>query len=88
VKIAARACSILPSTDKGQLELAVAVGRRAVKLGSVGWEWGPMALGMAEYRRRNDAPADLALLAAAKAMASIEVGFPPLINSDFVGLVD
>jgi WD40 repeat protein/tetratricopeptide (TPR) repeat protein len=63
----AKACSILPSTDKGQLELAVALGRRAVKLGSVGWEWGPMALGMAEYRSGNDAPADLALLAAAKA---------------------
>ena len=66
-EIAAKACSILPSTDKGQLELAVALGRRAVKLGSVGWEWGPMALGMAEYRSGNDAAAELALLAAAKA---------------------
>ena len=65
-EIAAKACSILPSTDKGQLELAVALGRRAVKLGWDGWEWGPMALGMAEYRSGNAASADLALLAAAK----------------------
>ena len=64
---AARACSILPSTDKGQLELALALGRRGVKLGPAEWERCPMALGMAEYRSGNDAAVDLALLAAAKA---------------------
>ena len=65
---AAKACSILPSTDKGQLELALALGRTGVKLGPVEFgEWGPMALGMAEYRSGNDAAAELALLAAAKA---------------------
>ena len=66
-EMAAKACSIQPSTDKRQLELALALGRRGVMLRPAGWEWGPMALGMAEYRSGNDAPADLALLAAAKA---------------------
>ncbi len=68
---AVRACSILPSTDMGQLELVLALGRRAVKLAPVEFgEWGPMALGMAEYRSGNDAAAELALLAAAKAGSS------------------
>ena len=55
----------------GQLELVLALGRRAVKLAPVEFgEWGPMALGMAEYRSGNDAAAELALLAAAKAGSS------------------
>ena len=66
-EIAAKACSILPSTDKAERELELALGRRAAKLGPVESEWGLMALGMAEYRSGNDAAADLALLAAANA---------------------
>jgi hypothetical protein len=64
-RVAAKACSILPSADKGQLELALALGHTGVKLGL--GEWSLMALGMAEYRSGNDAAAELALLAAAKA---------------------
>jgi tetratricopeptide (TPR) repeat protein len=66
---AARVCSILPSTDKAELEGALALGRAAVKLGKVGQseEWNLLALGMAEYRSGNDAAAEKALLAAAQA---------------------
>jgi tetratricopeptide (TPR) repeat protein len=63
---AARACGILPSPDKAQLEAALALGRKAVELGK-GGEMNLLALGMAEYRSGNFAAADEALLAAAKA---------------------
>jgi Flp pilus assembly protein TadD len=60
---AARACSILPCTDKGELEAALALGRAAEKLGpSV--EWNLLALGVAEYRSGHDAAAEKALRAA------------------------
>ena len=66
---AAKACSILPSTDKAELEAALALGRTAVKVGkgTEAWDWNLLALGMAEYRSGNYAAADEALLAAAKA---------------------
>ena len=54
---AAKACSILPSTDKAELEAALALARTAVKLGN-GGEWNLLALGMAEYRSGNDAAAE------------------------------
>jgi WD40 repeat protein len=66
---AAKACSILPSTDKGEREVALALVRAGMKLGKVGDfdEWNLLALGMAEYRSGNDAAADEALRAAAQA---------------------
>jgi tetratricopeptide (TPR) repeat protein len=66
---AAKVCSILPYTDKGELEAALALGRAVMKLGKVGdfGEWNPLALGMVEYRSGNDTAADRALLAAAEA---------------------
>jgi hypothetical protein len=63
---AALACSVLPSTDKSELEAALALARTAVKVGK-GGEWNLLALGMAAYRSGNDALADEALLAAEKA---------------------
>ena len=63
---AAKACSILPYTDKRELEAALAMGRAAVKLGPDG-DWNLQALGIAEYRSGNVAAAAEALLAAAKA---------------------
>ena len=63
---AAKACSILPSTQKAELEAALALGRKAVEIGK-GGDWNLLALGMAEYRSGNDAAADEALLAAVKA---------------------
>ncbi len=62
---AARVCSILPSSDKAELEAGLALGgTAAVGKGGI---WNLLALGMAEYRSGNDAAADEALLAAAKA---------------------
>ena len=66
---AAKACSILPSTDKGELDAALALGRKAVELGN-GGDWNLLALGMAEYRGGNHVAADQALIAAAKAGAA------------------
>jgi Flp pilus assembly protein TadD len=65
---AAKACSIRASTDKTELEAALALGRTAVERGKGGnWqEWNLLALGMAEYRSGNGAAADEALRAAAK----------------------
>ncbi len=64
---AAKACSILPSTDKAELEAALLLARAAMKLGN-GPAWRRLlALGMAEYRSGNDSAAERALLAAAKA---------------------
>jgi hypothetical protein len=66
---AAKACSILPSSDKAELEATLALARTGVKgdKGSQGWVWGQLTLGMAEYRSGNDAAANQALLAAANA---------------------
>ena len=66
---AAKACSIVPPTDKAELEAALVLGRTAVKAGkgSESRDWCLLALGMAEYRRGNYAAADEALLAAEKA---------------------
>ena len=64
----AKVCSILPSTDKAELEAALALGRTAVKASKSGARaYYMLALGMAEYRSGNDAAADEALLIAAKA---------------------
>ena len=62
---AAKACSILPATDKADLDAALALGRTAVQLQRNGWTL--LALGMAEHRSTNDAAAQEALLAAANA---------------------
>jgi tetratricopeptide (TPR) repeat protein len=69
---AAKACSIRASTDKAELEAALALGRTAVELGKDGnWkEWNLLALGMAEYRSGNDGAALEALLAAAQAASN------------------
>ncbi|MGO9471166.1 MAG: hypothetical protein ACLQVF_44320 [Isosphaeraceae bacterium] len=66
---AAKACSIRASTNKAELEAALALARKGVKLGEgVPWsEWLLLTLGMAEYRSGHDAAAIEALLAAAKA---------------------
>jgi hypothetical protein len=66
---AAKACSLVPPTAQADLEAALALGRKAVKVGK-GTEWGDwylLALGMAEYRAGNYAAAAGALLAAEKA---------------------
>jgi WD40 repeat protein/tetratricopeptide (TPR) repeat protein len=63
---AAKACSILPYTDKAELDAALALARKGAELGEGGqwWEWRLLALGMAEYRSGNHAAATEALLAA------------------------
>ncbi len=61
----ARACSILPSTDESELDAVLVIGRTGVKIAKQ--ERTLLALGMAEYRSGNDAAANEALLAAAKA---------------------
>jgi tetratricopeptide (TPR) repeat protein len=63
---AARACGIRGTTDKAEHEAALALARKAVEAGK-GGEWNLLALGMAEYRSGNDAAAEEALRAAAKA---------------------
>lgn len=70
VERAAKACSILPTTDRAELDAALACGRRAAQFSENNDSlrgWCLMALGMAEYRSGNDAAADEALLAAGKA---------------------
>jgi hypothetical protein len=64
----AKACCILPGTDRAQQEEVLALARKAVEFGknSQGLPWFQMALGMAEYRSGHFAAADAALLAAAK----------------------
>jgi tetratricopeptide (TPR) repeat protein len=64
----AKACCLLPSTDKAPIEAALALARQAVQLGkdSPNLPWFQMALGMAEYRSGHFAEADAALIAAAK----------------------
>jgi WD40 repeat protein/serine/threonine protein kinase len=63
---AAKACSIRASTDKAELDAALALAGTAVKLDK-DREWNLLALGMAEYRSGHAAAADAALRAAAKA---------------------
>jgi WD40 repeat protein/serine/threonine protein kinase/tetratricopeptide (TPR) repeat protein len=64
----AKACCLLPSIEKAQLEAALALARKAVELGkdSPHLPSFRMALGMAEYRSGHFAEADAALIAAAK----------------------
>jgi tetratricopeptide (TPR) repeat protein len=66
---AAKACSILPSTDKAELDTVLALGRAGEQLAESreGQEWRLMALGMAEYRSGNHAAADQALVACDRA---------------------
>ncbi len=66
---AAKSCSIVPSTDKAELDAALALARKEVELHQgVQWrEWQLLTLGMAEYRSGNHAAAIEALLAAEKA---------------------
>jgi len=64
----AKGCCLLPSTDKAQIEAALALARKAVDLGgkNPNLPYFQMALGMAEYRSGHFAQADAALIAAAK----------------------
>jgi serine/threonine-protein kinase len=66
--VVAKACCLLPSTDKAHLTAALALARKAVQLGkdNPNLPWFQVALGMAEYRSGHFAEADAALLAAAK----------------------
>ena len=63
---AAKACSILPFTDKAEFEAALALGRTAVRAGN-GGGCNLLALGMAEYRGGDYSAADKTLLAVAEA---------------------
>jgi serine/threonine protein kinase/tetratricopeptide (TPR) repeat protein len=80
---AAKACSILPSADKAEIDAAVALARRAVDLrkGRPYLGYSLLALGMAEYRAGNDVAADEALLAAAKAGPDIVMGTSPFYRA-------
>ena len=66
---AAKACSILPSTNRAELEATLTLARKGVELGKGGqwWEWKLLSLGMAEYRSGHYAAALEALDAAAQA---------------------
>jgi hypothetical protein len=66
---AAKACSLVPSTSKAELDSALALARRGVELDAGGKirEWALLALGMAEYRIGHDAAAREALEAATEA---------------------
>jgi WD40 repeat protein len=66
---AAKACSLMPNSDKAELDAAMALARAALKLDQrKQWEdWELVALGMAEYRAGNYADAEKTLLAAAAA---------------------
>jgi tetratricopeptide (TPR) repeat protein len=65
---AAKASSILPSSERAELEAALALGRKAVELGKVAGgdlqPWNLLALGMAAYRAGDDSACDEPLLAA------------------------
>jgi WD40 repeat protein/tetratricopeptide (TPR) repeat protein len=67
---AARACSILPSADKAELEAVLTVARAGVQARKT--ERTLLALGMAEYRSGDYAAADTTLLAAAEAGKDID----------------
>jgi WD40 repeat protein/serine/threonine protein kinase/tetratricopeptide (TPR) repeat protein len=62
---AAYSCCIAASTDKAELEAALALSRTAVKVEAS--EWPLLLLGMAQYRSGNDTAADEALRAVAEA---------------------
>ncbi len=66
---AAKASSILPTTNKAELEASLTLARKAVEVakGPKYREWYLLALGMAEYRSGNYAAAREALVAAAAA---------------------
>jgi WD40 repeat protein/tetratricopeptide (TPR) repeat protein len=68
---AAKACSILPSIDKAEVEAALALGRSAMKPGNGVECWNLLALGMSEYRSGNHAAAEKALLAAVESVKNI-----------------
>jgi hypothetical protein len=63
----AKACCVIPSTDTAQLEAALELARKALRLGesSGNRPWFQMALGMAEYRSGHFAEADTVLASAA-----------------------
>jgi tetratricopeptide (TPR) repeat protein len=63
----AKICSLRPSSDRTQIDAALALARRSVELGrgSGYLPWFQMALGMAEYRSGHLAEAEAALEAAA-----------------------
>jgi hypothetical protein len=65
----AKACCVLPSTDKAQQDAALALARRAVQIGKESNDpylrWLQMGLGMAAYRSGHFAEADAALIEAA-----------------------
>jgi serine/threonine protein kinase/WD40 repeat protein len=65
-----RACSILPSTDKAELEEMLTLARAGVQVRKS--ERTLLALGMAEYRGGNHAAAEATLLAAAEAGKGID----------------
>ena len=78
---AAKACSILPSADKAEVEAALALGRSAVKLGNgVEW-WNLLAIGMSEYRSSNDTAAAKALLAAVESVKNSPLDAPHVTGS-------
>jgi WD40 repeat protein len=60
---AAKVCTIVPSTDKVELEAGLALARKAVELGK-GGNWNLLALGISEYRSGHDAAAAEALRSA------------------------
>jgi eukaryotic-like serine/threonine-protein kinase len=70
---AAKACSIMPSISKADLEAVLALARKGVELDAGGKlrEWTHLALGMAEYRSGHYAAALEALETAAKASPDI-----------------
>jgi WD40 repeat protein/tetratricopeptide (TPR) repeat protein len=69
---AAKAGSMRASTDRAEIDAALALARKGVELdkNSEWREWRLLSLGMAEYRIGNDVAADEALLAAANAGAN------------------
>ncbi|MCU0707368.1 MAG: hypothetical protein MUF23_03660 [Pirellula sp.] len=68
---AAKVCSIRASTDRAELDAAVALARKGLELDAQGYMlgWTHVALGMALYRRGDDEAAVEAFLAAQKAMS-------------------
>jgi len=67
---AVRACSILPSADRAELEAVLALAGAGVKIRKS--ERTLLALGMAEYRSGNHAAADRTLLAAGAAGKNLD----------------
>ncbi len=67
---AVRACSILPSADRAELEAVLALAGAGVKIRKS--ERTLLALGMAEYRSGNHAAADRTLLAAGEAGKNLD----------------